>query len=258
MPRLTEIARIRSILEADRAWAIYAIGDLVPGFWEFCEWYAAPGGEPALALLYRKFQTPVLLTVGASAALKVILDEFRDEPKMYLSIRSEVLPLVKAHWRVEQETPMWRMTVRPRDFRPAPGEGVERLSPEDVPALQILFADGEALGEVPDFFSPEMVAQGVFYGIREGRDLVAAAGTHLVAEAEGVGAVGNVYTRRDRRGRGLAARVSSAVTAALLAQDLRTVALNVKQSNTVAVGVYERLGYQKYCPFYEGIAARNT
>jgi ribosomal protein S18 acetylase RimI-like enzyme len=253
MPRLTNLPRIRALLETDRVWAIYALGDLAPGFFEYCEWYAA---EAALALLYRKFEIPVVLTVGEPAALAPLLDEIRDERKMYLSIQTGVLPLIKQRWTVEHETAMWRMTVTAADFRPAAGPGAARLRPGDVPALQRLYADGEAAGEVPDFFSPEMVAQGVFYGLREGEELAAAAGTHLVAAAEGVGAVGNVYTRRDRRGRGLAARVTSAVTAELLGMNLRTVALNVNQRNDTAVHIYEKLGYARYCPFYEGIALK--
>jgi hypothetical protein len=49
-----------------------------------------------------------------------------------------------------------------------------------------------------------MVKQGVYYGVYEQGDLIAAAGTHLLAAQTGVAAVGNVYTRSDRRGRGLA------------------------------------------------------
>ncbi|MBF8284938.1 MAG: N-acetyltransferase protein, partial [Anaerolineales bacterium] len=62
----------------------------------------------------------------------------------------------------------------------------------------------------------------------------------------------------DRRGRGLAARVTSAVTAALLEMRLRTVALNVNQHNAPAVRVYERLGYERYCAFHEGVASVNS
>ncbi len=76
--------------------------------------------------------------------------------------------------------------------------------------------------------------------------------------ALGVAAVGNVYTRRDRRGRGLAARVTSAVTAHLLRHDppLSTVALNVNQHNAAALRVYAGLGYERYCGFHEGLARR--
>jgi len=37
---------------------------------------------------------------------------------------------------------------------------------------------------------------------------------------------------------------------------LWTVALNVSQRNTAALGVYERLGFARYCAFYEGLAVR--
>ena len=103
-----------------------------------------------------------------------------------------------------------------------------------------------------------MVEQGVFYGIYEGPNLIAAAGTHLVAPSEGVAAIGNVYTRRDRRGQGLATQVTGAVAAELLRlmPPSAIIALNVVQTNLAAVKVYERLGFARYCAFYEGLAHR--
>jgi len=255
VPRLTDLAAVRARLETARPWAAYALGDLAPGFAEYSEWFSE--GQ-ALALLYRAFETPVLFTLGDPHAIDRLLDEIQHEPKMVLSIRPEILPFVKARWRVEHETAMWRMIVDPAGFRPALTEGVVRLGLADLPALRRLYADGEAAGEVPDFFNPEMLARGVFFGIYEDEELIASAGTHLVALAESVGAVGNVYTRRDRRGHGLAARVTGAVTAELLEMRLRTVALNVNQRNDSAIRVYERLGYERYCAFYEGVASVNS
>lgn len=254
--RIADRAEIRAILEADRRWAVYALGDLSPGFFEHSEWYRDPGQEPSLALLYRAFQTPVFFALGGPEPIGAILAELA-EPEMYLSIRPEILPLVKARYQVHHETPMWRMLLEPADFSPAPGAGVARLGPRNLAALQQLYADGKPTGEVPDFFSPSMIEPGVYYGIWEADTLVAAAGTHLVATLESVGAVGNVYTRRDRRRRGLGWRVTSAVAAELLRMGLRTVALNVSQRNSAALGVYERLGFARYCAFYEGLAVRS-
>jgi GNAT superfamily N-acetyltransferase len=249
--RLSQPTEIRTLLETDRPWSVYALGDLSPGFFEHSEWYAA---GPALALLYRAFAVPVLFTLGSPEAVRPVLNEIFPLPQAYLSIRPDILPLVRECHRVEHETPVWRMTLVHADFRPASGNSVARLGPDDLAAVQALFADGDVAGETPDFFSPEMLAHGIFYGVWEGEGLTAAAGTHLVSPQESVGAVGNVYTRRDRRGRGLAARTTSAVTAELLGLGLRTVALNVYQKNSAAVGVYERLGFRKYCAFYEGLA----
>src|SRR5439155_19334107 len=95
---------------------------------------------------------------------------------------------------------------------------------------------------------------GVFCGIREGEDLIAVAGTHLVSAAESVGAVGNIYTRRDRRGRGLATQTTAAVVAELRRLGIATIVLNVSRTNVPAVRVYERLGFRRYCDYFEGRA----
>jgi GNAT superfamily N-acetyltransferase len=255
--RVADRAEIRAILETDRRWAVYALGDLAPGFFDHSEWYRAPGKELALVLLYRAFRTPVFFALGGPEPIDAILTELA-EPEMYLSIRPEILPLVKARCQVHHGTAMWRMSLDPANFRSAPLDEVARLGPHDLAALQQLYSDGKPTGEVPDFFSPSEIEPGVFYGIWEAETLVAAAGTHLVAPSEGVGAVGNVYTRRDRRRRGLGWRVTSAVAAELLRMGLRTVALNVSQRNIAALGVYERLGFARYCAFCEGLAVRRV
>jgi len=84
--------------------------------------------------------------------------------------------------------------------------------------------------------------------------LIAAAGTHLFAPEEGAAAIGNVYTRRDRRGRGLSRIVTSAVLHRL--RHLKTVGLNVRNDNAAAIRVYESLGFVKHCDFFEAIARR--
>jgi len=256
MPELRDRAAIRAILERDRAWAVYALGDLAPGFFEHCRWLRPESGAPALALLYRAFKIPVLFTLGAPEALAALLEEISGEPVLYLHVRPEILPVLAARYGFPMRKQMWRMVLEPSAFHPVPSAGAVRLTAADLDALRRLYADGDATGEAPDFFSPSMLEQGVFQGIREGEDLIAVAGTHLVAPEVGVGAVGCVYTRRDRRGRGLATRVTSVVVSELLRLGIPTVALNVEQRNETAVRVYERLGFFRYCPYTEGLASR--
>ena len=43
MPRTTDESRIRALLQGDRAWALYAIGDLTPGHREHCTWFVESG-----------------------------------------------------------------------------------------------------------------------------------------------------------------------------------------------------------------------
>jgi ribosomal protein S18 acetylase RimI-like enzyme len=250
---------LRARLLADRPWSVYALGDLAPAFAAASEWHlsdpSSPGAE-ALLLLYRAFETPVLFTLGHPDAVEPLLDEIAAERALYLSIRPEILPLIQARYQVTHLAAMWRMVLHPADFCPV-AHSARRLSLANLPALEALFADGVPHGEAPDFFNAEMLAHGVFFGLFEGPDLVAAAGTHLVAPDEGVAAIGNVYTRRDRRRRGLAAQVTAAVAAELLRRmPPLLIALNVSQANVPALRVYERLGFRRYCPFYEGLAQR--
>lgn len=255
MPRLTDSAAVRRLLETDRPWAVYLLGDLAPQRLPHCTWLHVPGGAPALVLLYREFGTPVLCALGGADAVRPLLEEVA-EPAMYLHVRPEVVELLRPRYRVEHEADMWRMILDPTHFRPAPADRAARLGSADLAALRRLYADGAPAGEVPDFFFPGMLGEGVFFGVWEGGELTAAAGTHLVVPEEGVAAVGNIYTRRDRRGRGLATRVTNAVTAELVASGLRTIALNVNQRNATAIRVYERLGFARYCAFKEGVATR--
>lgn len=256
MPVLRDPAAIRSILSADPGWSVYALGDLAPGFFEHSLWVQPADGGPALALLFRGFSTPVLFAFGEAEAFAGTLDEIGDESALYLHVRPEIVPVLARRYRIVELKEMLRMVLDARAYRPAPTEGVLRLHSADLGELERLYADGNETGEAPDFFFPSMLEDGVFFGVREAGELVAAAGTHLAVPAEGVGAVGNVYTRRNRRGRGLGARTTSAVVDELVRTKVATIALNVSRKNETAIRVYERLGFRGYCDYYEGLAAR--
>ena len=257
MPAETDPAAIRARLLADRAWSVYALGDLTPGFFEHTAWRVS-AHDDALLMVYAGLATPVLFAIGAPESVGALLDEL-EQPQLYLLVKPDVLPIIHARYQVTHETAMWRMVLDPARFQ-RPATSALRLSMADFSALLRLHGDGAPAGEAPDFFAASMVEQGVFYGLYEGSELVAAAGTHIVALDEGVAAVGNVYTRRDRRGRGLARQVTGAVTAELLERLPAdgVIALNVIQANAPAIAVYERLGYVTYCGFYEGLAERRA
>ena len=254
MPRITDRSQIRALLTTDRTWSAYALGDLAPGFFEQCDWYVTCDGSKALILVYRGFKIAVLFALGEASSVEPLVDGIENAPTLFLHVRPEVVPLVKARYQECQTWAMWRMVLDPPRYQPAPIEQAVRLGTGDLEALQRLYSDGEPGGESPDFFIPSMVSQGVYFGVYAGSDLISAAGTHLVISEEGVGAIGNVYTRRDHRGRGLAATVTSAVTNELVRMNLPTIVLNVDQRNQHAIRVYERLGYARYCAYYEGSA----
>jgi ribosomal protein S18 acetylase RimI-like enzyme len=248
-------AVIRELLETDRIWAAYPLGDLAPGFFEHCSWFRPPGFSGALVMVYREFTPPVLFAQGDPGDVASILDEFSTEPSVSLHVRPEMLPVLKTRYDIVELRHMWRMVLARDAYNSGSTSDVDRLSSAHVSAVKQLYDDGASSGESPDFFFPSMLDAGVFYGLREADELVAVAGTHLVVPSEDVAAVGNVYTRRDRRGRGLAARVTSAVVDELLQLKIGTIVLNVNQSNAPAIRVYERLGFTRHSDYCEGVAA---
>lgn len=254
--RLTARPDILGFLETDRLYAAYAIGDLEPGLFERCEWAGAYGTREAdrlqaAVLRFRGLEPPALFLMGDPGGVRAILADpstLSAAGEVCVTCRREHLPVARSFLALDAPAAMWRMVLTQARFRPAEGSCI-RLGPQDIGDLTQLYSLGG--GEA---FHPRQLAEGVFYGVKSGDRLVAAAGTHLVSRAYGVAAVGNVFTHPARRGRGYGAATTSAVTAELVAAGIRDVVLNVSQANTPAIRAYERLGFDCHCPFLEGIA----
>jgi predicted GNAT family acetyltransferase len=100
------------------------------------------------------------------------------------------------------------------------------------------------------------IVDGLYYGIRVGGRLVAAAGTHVISPTARLAVVGNVMTHAEYRGRGYATSVTGAVTAELL-RFCDQVVLNVRADNPPALAAYRRLGYQVHTTYEERLIHRS-
>jgi len=250
--KLTDKSRILTFLETDRLYAAYAVGDLEPGLFEQSTWVGAEreGQLRALALHFRGLEPPALFLMGETDGLRAIFERALRPERVYLTCREQRLPLTREFYAWDEVIPMWRMALRPARFRPAEGDCV-RLAHAQADQLMELYAHGGA-----DAFSPAQMEQGVFYGALADGRLAAAAGTHLVSLAYGVAAVGNVFTHPDHRGQGHGTATTGAVVAELMQRGIGDIVLNVGQDNATAVRIYQRLGFERYCPFLEGPADR--
>lgn len=242
MPRLVDKDQIRALLQRDRRWCVYALGDLTPRMFEKCQWFT-----PDLTMVLHDYGTCILFAHG-TGSIREAID--RVSWPVHLQVQRHALEEIKRYATVTGEKHMLRMAWQRRDL-PAPS-GTVRLAEADAPALVRLYHDGESTGESPDFFYPAMLAHGVFFGMFEGDEIVAAAGTHLVARDEGAAAIGNVYVRRDRRDRGLGKVMTAAVLNEL--RGVETIGLNVRADNAAAIRVYESLGFVRHCEFREALA----
>jgi GNAT superfamily N-acetyltransferase len=245
---LTDRDEILFYLETDRLYAAYAIGDLETDLFEQTAWFGADndGQMQSLAMLFRGVKMPVLFLMGNSDGIRAILDHgFSPEP-VYINCRLEHMGMVQEIYRWDEPAAMWRMALNRKRFQVVTGNCI-RLTPDHAEILEKFYDDGGMPG-----FTRSQLGQGVFCGVFKNGRLMAAAGTHLVSRDYNVAAVGNVFTHPDHRGQGYGAAATSAVSAELVRLGIRDIVLNVGQRNTSAVYIYEKIGFQCYCSFFEG------
>jgi len=244
---------LREFLGQDRLFAAYAIADTDDSEFERTRWGIAFDDRAPVAVVmeYRGISPQPLFVMGEPDGISAILRFVIRTPVAFLAAKPEAVAAVREHYRVEAPAPMVRMVVASDTFRPVLGE-VVRLDQADARHLNRLYELGF------DAHLPEQaVAGGIYYGVRRGTRLIAAAGTHVISPQNGIAAVGNVYTHREYRGQGLAKIVTSAVTADLLRQ-CETVVLNVRADNPPALAAYRALGYREHTEFDERLVHRQT
>jgi ribosomal protein S18 acetylase RimI-like enzyme len=244
--RLTDKAEIRARLNREREWSLYALADLDDGLFEQCDWW---GWKDGLALVFRGIDIRPIFVLGDAEAARVLLAAL-PERTGYLNLKPEQLAGAEGIYEYRERHEMRRMMLD--DFRPRAGE-TEALGPAACGEIERLYASGTGGGIA---FASFQLETGLFRGIRREGELVAVAGVQAASRGEGVAAVGNIFTRPDWRGRGLAQTVTSAVAAAVRELGIGTIGLNVECSNTAAVRAYEKIGFRTRVVYWEGVAER--
>lgn len=245
-------ALLHQFLNRDRLFAAYAIADTDDTEFPRTRWgVATEDGDPvAVVLEYRGISPQPLFVMGDPDGVASILRDVIRTHVAYLAAKPEVVPAVRERYRVEPAAEMVRMSVDRASFRPVVGDAV-RLDQGDTRHLNRLYELG-----LTSWLPSEAVAAGIYYGVRRGTRLIAAAGTHVISRQFGIAAVGNVYTNREYRGQGLGKVVTSAVTADLL-RDVDEVVLNVRADNPPALALYRALGYVEHTHFEERLVHRH-
>jgi ribosomal protein S18 acetylase RimI-like enzyme len=248
----TDHELIRSFLERDRLYGAYALADLEDRESGRARWgIARAGGEVvSLVLEYGGPSPQPLFIAGRDDGIEAILRDVIRPSIAYLAYLPASERAVAGRYRIEPGPPMVRMWVDRSTFRPVFDPGVEPLSPADVGELNRLYRLGFG-----SWLAPQAVAEGVYFGIRVNRRLVAAAGTHVIGRRTGIAVVGNVLTQPEFRGRGYAQATTAAVTARLL-EFCDHVVLNVRSDNPPALNAYRRLGYAEHVRFEERLGHR--
>jgi ribosomal protein S18 acetylase RimI-like enzyme len=244
-------AHLRDFLEGNRLFAAYALCDLEDREFARTRWGVAFDGDEMVALVleYSGMTPQPMFVMGRDDGVEAILSDVIRPRAAYVAALTESVPAVQAHYRVDPGPPMVRMWVDRARFRPYPAD-VRRLLPIEIGELNRLYQLGFA-----SWLPSSAIAEGVYYGMRVGGKLVAAAGTHVISPGARLAVVGNVLTHIEYRGRGYATAVTGAVTAELL-RTCDQVALNVRSDNPPALQAYRRLGYAEHVRFEERLIHR--
>lgn len=248
---ITDRGLLRAFLERDRLFGAYALCDLEDREFARTRWGAAWVGEELMAVVleYAGLSPQPLFVMGDGAGIERVLRDLIRPRAAYVAALPEHLAAVATQYRVEPGPPMVRMWVDRAHFQPYPGE-VARLLPVEIGELNGLYQLGFA-----SWLQPSAINDGVYYGVRFGGRLVAAAGTHVISPQARLAVVGNVLTHTQYRGRGFATATTGAVTAELL-RFCDQVVLNVRSDNPPALQAYRRLGYQEHVRFEERLVHR--
>lgn len=260
---LHDRTEILAALSSHRAAHAYAIGDLDDFFFPHTVWLAlTSGGRPRqVAMLYTQASPPTLLAIAP------------ERPEEMAELLDAILPVLPRRFYLhvtpgaahtltrEYELSFHGLHHKMALVSTARLEGVDTtsviaLGPPERAEIEAFYAAAYP----KNWFDARMLETGYYVGIRDQSTglLASVAGVHVCSRAQRIAALGNIATRPDTRGRGLAASTIAALCRTL-AKDHDTIALNVHSENSAAIRLYERLGFARVADYEEHmVTARPT
>jgi ribosomal protein S18 acetylase RimI-like enzyme len=233
---------------------LYALGDLDDFFWPYTTWYALREGGRVrqLVLVYTGQPLPVVLAQEeppAGPMRGLLRDLVRVLPRRFYAHLSEGLAdALAGEYHVRPHGAHLKMALADRSrLAGFDGSGAVALTAADTDDLLGLYAAAYP----GNWFVPRMLETGFYFGIRRGPALVSVAGVHVYSPRYRVAALGNITTRPDARGQGLATAVTARLCQELLRAGVECVGLNVKADNRGAITCYERLGFERVAEYGE-------
>ncbi len=250
--KLKNRAEILSYLEPRRAYAVSAFAHLETKFPEIVKWHVANHGDRfALCMVVKGLFPTYMLTIGDTSTLEFLLGSTSLPGGTFITCEPEHMDTIRKFYEFEWHLLMKRMVITRDGFTPVDEKAV-RLKPSQVGEVNRLYSLADSGN-----FTASQIRRGEFYGVWRDEQLVAVAGTHIVAPAYNIAYVGNVMTHPAYRNQGLASICVSSVTAKLL-QQCGEVVLNVESYNLPAVHAYKGLGYRDHCQIVEGVIHRKS
>lgn len=238
---LHDRSTIRELLNTERNYSAYALGQLDTSLFEKTQWFSLTNEtnkKIGFVMHSKGGLGEATMTLGDPYAIEKILRVHPGPALTYMSCQPKHLEAIQKTHHLFSQQEMLRLTVDRENFRPDHENVQIKLSGLDVHRINQLYgAEGR-----PTYYQAAHIDEGVYYGITNQGQLTAIAGTHIVSKEEQIAVVGNVYTLPRYRGQGLATAVTSSTTEELL-KFCTTVVLTVDPKNVPALAAYKHLGY---------------
>lgn len=245
---------IEAALRRDPAMHLYEIGDLDDFFWPQTTWYGLEdrGALRSVALVYAADELPVVVALareGQTWTVTALLERMRTvlPRKFYAHLAVGAARALGPGYVIEPHGLHERMLLT--DWAPLSVTDTSRavaLGPTDARELEDMYADAYPA----NWFDPRMLETGTYFGVREGDALASVSGVHVVSRRHRVAAIGNVATRPEYRGRGLA-RIAVAATCLSLRGEVDHLGLNVDAVNADGLRLYKGLGFERIASYEE-------
>ena len=243
---------IEAFLRKNVGLHIYSIGDLDDFFWRNTLWYAVKKNDEIqdIALLYTG---PSLTTLQALSEQVKTMQEllrliFHELPnRFHAHLSPGVEEIFKEQFEIESCEKHFKMTLNNNLFpNHVDCSRVTRLTENDLDPMLQLYEEAYP----SNWFDPRMLQTRQYFGIKIKNKLVSAAGIHVYSKKYRVAALGNIVTHPNYRGQGFAKSVTARLCRSL-SENVDHIGLNVKADNTIAITLYEKLGFEITDHYYE-------
>lgn len=229
----------------------YHIGDLDDFFFPHCQFpsiYSSTARIEDTILIYTGGTAPIVALFGLTERYDDLIREITDflPDKFSCHFQGRYRKTLHERYREKPLGTMLRMKLETLNIPQIPAHQVVRLDESDLKPLAALYKSSYP----SSYFTPRMMKTGKYFGVRDGKKLIAVAGVHVYSREYKIAALGNITTHKDFRGKGLATAVTGHLCRELVDEGLM-VCLSVKADNVSAIACYQKLGFVKACEFEE-------
>jgi len=255
---LHDKAQIEAFLRRNVYLHIYSIGDLDDFFWHNTVWYALKdrGDIQALVLLYTVPPQPTLHAMcephePMAELLRSILHLLPNRFHAHLS--PGLTEVFAERYTLEYNEKHYKMALTDKSrLTGVDCTQVIHLTADDLDDMLALYEEAYP----GNWFDPRMLKTGQYFGIRKEGKLISVAGVHVCSQKYEVASLGNVVTHPAHTSSGYA-KAASARLCQSLAEMVTHIGLNVAATNTAAMALYEKIGFEIISPYHECMITTN-